>query len=262
MSEVALSGSSLNTFIECPKRWEYEYVFTMGRAGNFKMALGTAAHAALEVGFMGYLKDGWLPALSVWFDAYQLAWAKESEGIVPKNDSPQESAEFYRQSGWDCVLFYAQNVAPHITPIAVERNIAIRINGVLWTGTIDLLEAIDKDPKRIRIRDYKFTGKRPDNNRYIYPMTGYALGVRKDFGIIEEDVQLDYIIRNKKPILFPVATGRSVSEDEIFDLASQIEYAMNMINKGSFPPLGNQSSACNWCAYRDICPDSSRRRNA
>jgi len=253
-----LSGSSLNTFLECPKEWEYTYLWRLEQPPSFKMALGTAAHAAVEEAMRQYLDIGLYPPVEVWTGIFEEAWEREIRDSTPRNDKPEEQAGPHKDSGIRCVTFYANEIAPTIVPYAVEMPIRFTINGHVWTGTADLLE---KTPTGIRLRDHKFTSKRPDNPaRYRWPMIGYAIGLRKDLGLIEEDVILDYIIRNKKPIHFPVALGGPVTDQDILDLAQEIEDAMTVIQRGSFPPLGRDSGACNWCPYWDICPSYNGRR--
>jgi hypothetical protein len=257
---VVLSGSSLNTFIECPKQWEYAYVRVLERPPSFKMAVGTAAHFAVEVAMKERIELGLYPPLSVWTDAFMQSWVEETKFSKPKNDKPEESRETNTQSGLNCVDFYRREIAPGITPLAVEMPIQFSINGHIWTGSIDLLEAIDDNPKRVAVRDHKFTGKRPDNPaRYRWPMIGYAIGVRRAMDIVEEKIQLDYVIRNKQPVHFPVASGPA-TDDDILALAQEVENAMTLINRGTYPATGPQTGACNWCRYWDACPYYVGRR--
>jgi hypothetical protein len=256
-----LSGSSLNTFNECPKEWEYVYLWRLEKPPSYKMALGTAAHYAVEVAMKWHIENGSYPHLTYWIAAFEESWNTETVNAKPRNDKPEEQAGPHKDSGIRCVTFYAADIAPTIIPFAVEMPIRFTINGHIWTGTADLLEAVDGDSKRIRLRDHKFTSKRPDNPaRYRWPMIGYAIGLRQKLGIIEEDVQLDYIIRNKKPIHFPVAMGGPVTDDDILSLAQEVEDVMTTINRGSFPPLGTSNGTCNWCPYWDICPSYVGRR--
>ena len=251
-----LSGSSLNTWNECPKAWKYTYLWRLERPPSYKMALGTAAHYAVEMAMKWRLANGEYPPPEAWFDSFEVSWLDEIKNSKPQNDKPEESADSHYESGIRCITFYAAKIAPTIIPFAVEMPISFTINGWVWTGTADLLEAVDGDPKRIRLRDHKFTSKRPDKpQRYRWPMIGYAIGLRKELDVIEEDVQLDYVIRNKTPIHFPVSNGGPFTDQDILDLAQEIENTMTAINRGSFPPLGRDTGACNWCQHWSICDD-------
>lgn len=248
-----LSGSSLNTWNECPREWEYVYLWRLERPPSFKMALGTAAHAVVERAMLHWMEHGTYPEKDFWSDVFVDEWRMAAEHSSPRNDSPEEQEEPHIESGLRCVEFYRTDIAPTIVPYAVEMPIRFTINGWVWTGTADLLE---KTPTGIRLRDHKFSSKRPDNPaRYRWPMIGYAIGIRRQLGVVEEDVILDYVIRNKKPVHHPVALGGPASDQDIVDLAQAIEDAMTTINRGLFPPLGQDTGACNWCNYANICPD-------
>jgi hypothetical protein len=253
-----LSGSSLNTFIECPKEWEYSYLWRLERPPSYKMALGTAAHAVVEKAMLHHMEYGQYPEKDFWADTFLDEWAIAAEDSKPRNAKPEEQEGPHVESGLRCVEFYRTVIAPDILPYRVEMPIRFTINGYVWTGTADLLE---QTPMGIRLRDHKFTSKRPDNpTRYRWPMIGYAIGIRRQLGIVEEDIVLDYIIRNKKPIHYPVALGGPASDQDILDLAQEIEDTMAVIQRGSFPPLGRDSGACNWCPFWDICPSYNGRR--
>jgi hypothetical protein len=213
------------------------------------------------------MEYGSYPERDVWLAAFEESWNIETVYSKPRNDKPEEQAGPHLDSGIRCIDFYREEIAPTILPYRVEMPIRFTINGWVWTGTADLLEQLPPTGEeamplvRIRLRDHKFSSKRPDNpRRYKWPMIGYAIGLRKDLGIIEEDVWLDYIIRNKKPIHFPVKNGGPISDADILELAQEIEDSMTAINKGLFPPLGRETGACNWCPYWDICPDYNGRR--
>jgi hypothetical protein len=256
-----LSGSSLNTWNECPKEWEYTYLWRLERPPSYKMALGTAAHYAVEVAMKWHMEHGSYPERDMWISAFEASWSIETQDSKPRNAKPEEQAGPHLDSGIRCI-----EIAPTILPYRVEMPIRFTINGWVWTGTADLLEDTSRDvdgvPElHICLRDHKFSSKRPDNpRRYKWPMIGYAIGLRKDLGIIEDDVWLDYVIRNKKPIHFPVKNGGPISDEDILELAQEIENSMTAINKGMFPPLGRETGACNWCPYWDICPSYNGRR--
>ena len=65
-----LSGSSLNTWNECPKEWEYIYLQRLERVPSLKMAIGTAAHYAVEVAMKFRLEYGTYPDLPYWYGAF------------------------------------------------------------------------------------------------------------------------------------------------------------------------------------------------
>lgn len=252
VNPLVLSGSSLNTFMECPRAWQYQYLFRKDMPPSYKMALGIAAHEAVEAAYRYQATNGDLPPLDFWLAIFDQHWSSCTRNSRPKNHQPAESAEAHRKSGHSVIGYYARNIAPTIDVVAFEKPVAITINGHTWTGTIDL---IDRMPDgRLRLRDHKFTSKKPEGtDRYKRPMIGYYLAAKHYFGEIAE-VAIDYIVRGSPPTYTKLLI--EPTEQDILDFATDIEEAVASINVGRFPPLGNQTLACRWCPYRKICPSA------
>jgi hypothetical protein len=253
VNPLVLSGSSLNVYMECPRQWQYTYLWVKQVPPSYKMALGIAAHEAVEVMFRDWKASGYLPTnTDRWLQAFDASWFEITKDTRPKNNQPAESAEAHRRSGHQVVGFYARQVAPTIEVYAFEEPMAVTINGHTWTGTIDL---IDKMPDgRLRLRDHKFTSKKPDGtNRYRRPMIGYYLGATAKYGEIAA-VQVDYVIRGNRdrpPTFMPILM--EIGQQDILDFATDVEEAVSNINAGRFPPLGRETLACRWCPYRKVC---------
>jgi len=140
-------------------------------------------------------------------------------------------------------------VAPTIQPAMMEQPISFVINGIPWTGTIDLVDA------ERRVRDWKFTGKTPKTaDAYILNMVGYAIGYRDLTGEIESQVVLDHIVGLVTPKYVPIRSDGPISDQSIIAFADIVETANRSIQAGIFPANGLKSGACSWCGYRDICP--------
>lgn len=256
---LILSASSLNTYENCPKWWEYEYVHRRQRIPSFKMALGSAAHVAVEMAMRERIETGSYPEKEAWEEAFIEAWKWESSDSFPRNDSWEESREAYEESGLLAVNAYRTKVAPGIVPVLVEHPIRYTIFGYVWTGQIDLVAEYRGG---CAIRDHKFVGRRPDpaDQRYRVNMIGYAIGYRHELEDTETDVILDHIIRTKKPYPLPIANGGPVSKEDIEWFADKVEVAGREIELGNFPALGPDTGACNWCPFWEICPSYRGRR--
>jgi hypothetical protein len=140
--------------------------------------------------------------------------------------------------------------------VLVEAPIQYEIDGMLWSGTIDLAD--DKG----KVRDWKTSARKPtDGGTYQLAMTGYALGYRELTGKTETDVQLDFLVRYKKqdPAYYPIPAGGPVSDRAIGVFADAVARTYEAIMAGRFLPNGLTSGACSWCGYRTICPFYAKR---
>lgn len=186
-------------------------------------------------------------------DAFNDSFNEQTPEIVV-DETKGESINGGKASGLKAVAKYHSAVAPRVQPIEVERSFQFSLNGIPYSGQMDV---IDDDGA---IRDTKFVGQTPPKGKYDLNMTGYALGYRQGASsegdpVIESDTILDVIVRTNKPRYVPVKAGGPVTEDDIRRFASVVEAVNDGINKGNFPPNGLASpGTCSWCGYRNICP--------
>jgi RecB family exonuclease len=253
---VALSASSVNTYLRCGYQWYLAYVMQIKSPPSLKQARGISVHAAIEVN-MTQKKESQrdLPIQDV-LDAYRTSFAKTAE------DVPEQSkiGEF-TDSGVALTRKYQVEVSPGIQPIWVEEPVAFDLAVarpddstliIPWTGSVDLVDSYG------RVRDTKTTSRKPHGADYKLNMTGYALGYRHFTGQIEDEIILDYLVATKKPYYYPVKSGGPVPGEDLRAFSATAETVIKGITAGSFPPNGVQSNACSWCGYRSRCPYVSR----
>ena len=244
-----LSASSIQTFLRCAKQWYYAYILAIKAPPSLKQVLGTAGHAALAVNLrqkMETLED--LPLAAV-LDAYSDNW--DQSVIDAKVEEDEDPGEF-KDSGVQAVSLYQKDLSPSIMPIWVEQPIQFEVNNIPYSGYVDLVDHLE------RVRDHKFSGRKPSGQQYMLNMTGYAIAYRHLTGRTEADVVIDTIVRYKKgPEHRPVASGGPVSDHTIQVFAGIVEGVSQQITKGRFLPNGivGTPPACSWCGYTDICDD-------
>lgn len=244
-----LSSSSVNTYLRCGRQWEYAYVYSIKSPPRLRALIGLAAHEAVEVNYRQKMASGIdLPESDV-LDAFSDAFDRESSDIVPEKD---ETVPAGKDSGIELVRVYHGEVAPEVHPVLVEENVQFTINGVAFSGYIDVVDS------QRRIRDLKTVKSRPNASDYALNMTAYAVGFRSLTGETESNVQLDYMVRTKKPYYWPIPSDGPVPDSAINQFASVVTRVADGITKGSFPPNGIQSNACSWCGYRAMCPDAGK----
>lgn len=245
---LVLSGSSLNTYLRCPKQWEYAYVKRIKSPPTLRLAIGSAGHTAVEEDLRNKLVTGEdLPKEAV-LDTFRDSFEDESYGAVEEGETKGQALD----SGIKAVSVWHARVAPATDPLLVEEEVQFSINGVIVSGTIDVVKRVG--PKRI-VGDWKFVGKKPSSgSSYLLSMVGYAIGLRKKSGLIEDGLVLDHMVRTKQPYHFPIESPGPVPDESIVAYAGIVSDVASAIEAGSFPPSGLQGNACSWCGYKDICP--------
>jgi RecB family exonuclease len=249
---LMLSASSVSTYLRCGKQWEFAYVQKIKAPPTVRQALGIAAHEAFEENMLTKM----VTQIDLPLEAVQAAFSDsydrqvlDMEGVYDPDDPPARA----KDQGIQLVSMQHRDIAPGIMPLLVEQPIQFEINGVIWTGTIDLVDG------RYVLRDWKTSQRKPSSTAsYLLAMTGYALGYRQASGQIESDVQLDFMVRYKKkePAYYPVPSGGPVPDHAIHSFADTVGRVQAAIMSNIFLPNGPQSFACSWCGYgaAGLCP--------
>lgn len=245
MGEQLFSASSLSTFLRCGQQWEFAYVYAIKRPPNIRMVVGVAAHEAVETNFNQKLISRLdLPVGDV-TDAFASAFDRLS---VEAAKDPEEPAGKAKDSGVALVGTYQTQVAPTIMPLLVEQEVQFNIDGVPYSGFVDLVD------EEGMVRDLKTTGRKPtDRSKYALAMTGYSVGYRALTGNREKGVLLDYMVRTKEPYYYPVMSGPA-SNAAIKGFSQILNRVSSSVKAGIFLPTGLGTGACSWCPYTDICP--------
>jgi len=240
---LVLSASSIQTFLRCGRQWYYAYVPEYRMPPSVRQTIGIAAHGAIEVNMHQKVVVGTdLPAADV-LDAFSTQY----DTLVAEVEDPEEDIAKAKDSGIALVDLHHRDVAPNIQPILVEQPIQFEVNGVPYSGVVDLVD------DRGQVRDWKTTSRRPQPGAYLLNMVGYAIGYREQTGETESDVVLDYLVRTKQPQYIPIKSGGPVSDDAIVRFADVVTDVAAAIQAGNFVPNGLTNGACSWCGYKSIC---------
>ena len=219
---VVLSASSVNTYVSCHLAWWFSYVAALPGERSEALDVGTAVHEAADL----YLRG-----------------AVARDGVVHADPVllPLER------------LFREEVMPTYGRAILVEEPFQIEVNGIPFGGTIDSLDEQRKSWGVEHIlRDLKTTGSRPSPMRYRFNMVGYFVGVTEGLGHPVTAMQLDYIVRTKKPYYWP-ETQPIPDDYEVEGWAAQIEVVASGIARGDYQPTGLGTSACSWCGHRAQC---------
>lgn len=242
-----LSASSVTTFLRCGQQWFFAYVAGIKSPPTLKQARGIAVHKAVEINMVQKVTS----RVDLPVDDVADAYATEYDLISTDVEDRDELGK-YKDSGIVLAKLHTEVIAPEIQPIWVERPIQFDLNGIIFTGQVDLMDEME------RVRDTKTTSRKPSPESYMFNMTGYAISKRQLTGTKETDVVLDYLVATNEPYYLPVMAGGPVSDDDIIRFANIVESVAGSIKAGRFVPNGLVSGACTWCGYTNICPAYQR----
>lgn len=238
-----ISVSQIKMYLHCPAQYYFHYVKGIQVPPKGSMVLGKAVHKALEYYFGHKLFLGKEPPLGDVLDVFSDYFDREKIGAVW-----DEEAGAAKDDGVGLIKLYISELAPSITPLAVEHKFEVQIAGTTLLGYIDLITTDGL------IIDHKVVSRTPAENAADedIQLSGYALGYRHLYGSLPQGVQFNYLVRNKVPKL--VARTAKREEKDLARFERIVEGAIKAIDAGIFyPNPGNILCSSSACGYWDLC---------
>jgi RecB family exonuclease len=133
----ALSPSQVSTFLDCAARWYFGKVLKLPDPQNGALALGRAIHAAAAAVMREKAAAGGeLPGYDLALETFSAAWAEE---LSRAELAPDEQRIELADTGRRMLQLWHTQVAPEISPAAVELPISGVIGGTHVNAIIDLV---------------------------------------------------------------------------------------------------------------------------
>ena len=187
------SPSSLLTFNECQKRFEYKYVYNMPEDKTIyweAMRLGSFVHSVLEIGVKNNFRS-----LKEFVDfALELSRMEGWENIE------LDEAEYLIK------VFFERNKTKYSDKSMTEQKLKMEIDGIKFIGFAD---RIDFNDDGIEIIDYK-TGKSVVGVRERNWQLGYYALAASSFGPVRR-ITLE-MLRHEKPLEFKLSDDGNAVE--------------------------------------------------
>lgn len=236
----SLSPSEANTFLNCPARWYFKYMRRLPDPSNGARVLGSAFHKALEFHWKAVLAKDPRPMAEV----LEVYGQKCDELLADATLGDEESAGEVRATGAALTEVYLRDVAPSITPAAVELPVSGKVGGVPVNGFIDL---VDVDGCII---DSKSAAKKPSGIRpdYRFQVSTYKVLSPKLSG----RARLDTI--TKTATIQVVAQSFDVGPGDVKHVETMYPFVQDAIKDGLFyPRRDNNLCSRKWCPFWRAC---------
>ena len=241
-----LSHSSIQTYLECPKKWHYRYVEKIPEKPKHYFSFGKSMHSALE-----FLYQAEVPApLEGLLRFYYENWINEGyETQKQEDDKKKEGEDILRR-------YYEKNVPGFRRPLHTELRFGFDkdflVKGVAVRGVIDRVDLAAGD--RIAILDYK-TGKPIPKSRVEKDgqLTLYQMACEQVLGRKVESLILYHL-----PSQAPLRSGPHGPE-LVEALTETVVRVAERIRAEDFTPDPSESK-CGWCDYKTYCPIWSHTR--
>lgn len=242
------SYSQLNTYEDCPRKYEYAYVLKVPQKPNATLSFGITIHNTLkdfyslllqyQSGFEGIYS---LPSKEDLLELYKKNWVG-----VGYESSMHEKAR--KEEGIGILEnFYERVFSEDDRPLRLEEGFNVHIGGTIFAGKIDRIDLARKDEEvtEVCIVDYK-TGKEKSEkdvkNDLQLPL--YALFAEEKLGYHVVGAKYIYIETGK---ILPV----DVSQEKREIAKEKILRGIECIESGNFDPT--PGFHCRFCDYNSVC---------
>jgi superfamily I DNA/RNA helicase/RecB family exonuclease len=151
--ELLLSPSQAGLYETCPRRYAIERRLRVGADQTVYLTFGSLIHKVLELTEKQAVADGRTHGtVAEALAQLDMQWDPAPFGGRPWADAWLRRAE-------DALEFaYEHWPHPGATPLALEHNLTLDVDGVSWRGIADRIEAEDG---HVRVVDYKTSRSRP-----------------------------------------------------------------------------------------------------
>ena len=247
--EIKLSATRINAFLQCKKRYWFNYVDRFPKPDNPVFKLGLACHEALE--FAGLMmKEQDIKEFSV----------KQKEEILKKYDemSVKEGILEYSDHtlGRELVEHRLNNFSIGEKIVGIEDKFGFKDTQDLKTSTgVKLIGALDKvvelDEDTVLIVDYKTSKSVPDANKLKHDvqLSMYNLAVRRLYPKYKR-VILSLDMLRKGELVYTYRTDEELEEFE--EYLDAVHKEMVLLEEKD--AVANLNTLCGWCDYIAICP--------
>lgn len=128
------SYSKLDTFLICPLRYKYQYVYKIPTPSSYQLSFGNSIHKTLREFYKIFKKEKKVPPFRILKNLYQNLW--EDSGYKSKK---QEENRF--KKGLETLeKHYGEIKEINKPPLYIEQKFRFRIGKNIFVGTIDRID--------------------------------------------------------------------------------------------------------------------------
>lgn len=245
----AFSPSSINTYLNCPRQYLYEYVLGLrAKDGNpDSMSYGSAIHRALEFAVKTAMEKDNYPTETEIINEF-----KNELKNLPL--SSYEQREILQTRGEKALQEYYPQICN--TPISmlhsVEQPVKFEMDGVKFYGIID---RVDKNSDgTYTIYDYKTGNAKTSRNvcpdgeyEHYYNQIGlYKYYFEKSTGHKVKETTFIFPEDYKKNLTL------NLTDEDCQEIENKFRTAISNIKSYKFEPT-YKKDACKYCQYKDFC---------
>ena len=243
------SHSKLSTFEQCPLKYKYRYIDQIKPEieKTIESHLGTCVHDTLEWLYTQSQKN--TPTIDNLIKYYAEKWKEKYSPKIAIVRQEFTEKDYFNKGINFLIGYYTKHHPFKDGTFELEKKIVIRLGEHKIQGFIDRL-SLNPLTKEYEIHDYKTANflpsqKKADEDRQL---ALYSIAIKEIFGQ-EKKVKLiwHYLAHNTELTSQRTNLQLKLLKQQVHELIKKIE------STTYFPT--NKSILCNWCEYKEICPE-------
>lgn len=246
---IRLSVSKAKTFEQCKRKFYYTYLLKLPRESNIYSAVGSAVHLVLELFFKRWIESKYLADMHKLMNETWKECQSSKEFDIARQFNVVDQAKQYVKAYFH--YYIDVEFKTEAKPIKCEQSFSLPITIgddllIEIGGFIDRIDEIG--PKKVRILDYKTTGKisyLDDFQLGIYVAAAQA-GPYKGY-----DFEAAYILLKHGNRMRPMENANETYLQHLEQMIVIAQEIDEFVEKGEWKPT--YSPLCRFCEYRARC---------
>lgn len=243
-----LTASKMKTYLQCGRKYRYEYVEKAPCKKGVALSFGNAFHDAIELNYAQKVTSGEDLPFEQLEARFRDKFPALADGAVLE---PGQTIEKLTELGVRMLVVHHGEIAPTVRPLFVEKSFEISLGEAFpfdLTGKWDL---VTQDGVVVDNKSYKNAPKQEWVDRDLQ-LDVYSLAYRLTQGEVENGLRIDAVTKARQPRVVQVFTRRT-NEDAAW-LLRQIEEVAKGIQAGVFiPNRDNNLCKPQYCGYWERC---------
>jgi len=256
-----ISYSQMNTLHKCGEQYRRRYIEGEKVPPGVAQIRGSSVHKPIELNLINKMQTGEFLPLEAIGDLAADTVAAKMDGEIRLDGDYAEmglaaAKGFVQNEVVSLSLLHAKQVAPSMSPKAVEVRIELPPSDAIPVKLVGVLDIVDE---HTGVHDTKTAQKSPGKSDAddSGQLTTYDLLHRAHYGEEPKGLSLDVLVRTpSKGDLKVVSLQTKRSVEDLGVYVRRVQAAVRMIESEIFLPAPQDSWQCStrFCGYAESCP--------
>jgi DNA helicase-2/ATP-dependent DNA helicase PcrA len=244
-----LSYSQISSFKDCPRKYQYSYIYKIPGEGSPALSFGISMHNTMKR-FYDYLEASEVPNLfGEKGDDLTMLFSIYNESFIYADYLSRKHQKQAYEAGKKMLGEYFQKNGPKFKlPYLTEKSFVVPLGDYVFSGRFDRVDKLDDGS--VEVIDYK-TGKtraQKDADKDLQ-LSLYALACRDALNLNPSKLSFYFLGDNEKIESVRTEEQMDKAKKEFIGIADQMKETDFIPTPGKF--------VCQYCPYRNICDSAT-----